>query len=137
MFLTSNHICPNRVKKKKKFRSFPVVKVWGFFHMKKDTTKKENYWFNFLNECTSWFYCIVKFLMFFICSYLFFIFTSPYNIFVFQLTVTNWHLIFFFFTISLSPLATYCFPKFDDNFIALNMYCSFFFFFHLILLPLS
>ena len=38
--------------------------------------------------------------------------------------------------LSLSPLATYYFPKFDDDFIALNMCCSVLFF-HLILLPLS
>ena len=63
-----------------------------------------DYWFNFLSEYNNWFYCTVKFLMFFILVlFLFFLFfTSPYNLFVFQLIVTNWHLIFFFFTISLS-----------------------------------
>ena len=71
-------------------------------------------------------------------------FTSPYNLFVFQSIITNWRLVFFlyllfitlywFFSIpslslSLSPLATFHFPKFDNESITLNMHYYFFFFF--------
>ena len=57
-------------------------------------------------------------------------FTFLYRLFVFQLTSTNdiWFFLFFFYSLllciilSLSPLATYRFPKFDDDSTALNMY---------------
>ena len=102
-----------------------------------------DYGFNFLSRFNGLFYYTIKFLMFFVWSSLFYFFTSPYNLFVFQSTNTNWRLFlclfvsfFFFFnllfitlywffsipSLSLSPLATYRFPKFDDDSMTLNMH---------------
>ena len=56
-----------------------------------------DYWFNFLSECNGLFYYTINFLIFSVRTSLFYFFTSPYSLFVFQLTFANDIWFFFFF----------------------------------------